>query len=220
MKHVIPYTSPKTAADQIIVDRFSRTYGVTTFPQYLALLHERTTAHLNTAQAKRVYRTTTNQRRRARLSFDDGILIIAIPMRCRRSKETLWAKTEFTTFLNIIEWGADGAWTMVYKGESRKAGQVRIRVPFGGRNGPTHATVARIITNALEGQQARVVDCNPLNLSHSNCGLVGHPSFGNEQSPLSKTDTRRQLQRGLEQRATAAAKKALGEDRRQLALPF
>lgn len=204
MHHFKSNTFVTEQVNQAIKDRFYRDYGVTTLTEYFDYLDEYTTRHLELWKAKRVLKTTGKQRRNAILKLENEELIIGMPIEDSRTGSTVWAESDLHTFLNVLDSGADGAWSFAYKGKGQKAGQVRITVPLGGRKGPTHATVARIIANAGDGQQARVKDRNPLNLRQSNIVLIGNPLSTVGRVGRAKTDTRAQLRLSIKHRASLA----------------
>lgn len=194
-------------ADDMIAKRFAKPYGTTTLSQYLDFVDARSTAHLCAGHSDQVRRSTGVQRRNARLSIGEGgTVIIAIPMNDAGTDKTIWAKMDSGTWLNVIESGADGALFFNRKSAERSDGQVRVAVPMCRTVATKLATVARIIANAKPGQQARMLDRNPLNLCHGNIYPVGNPGGIEGKAGTAKTDTRSQVGAQAELRATLAGK--------------
>lgn len=193
-----------TLANQMIAERFQRDYGITTWAEYLDHLDRRTTAHLPDHMAERVIRTAGQQRRDAKLTIEDGLVIIAVPMNNPRTGETVWAELFLSTWLNVIECGADGSWLYNLKGAAQEKGQVRTHVPMSGGEKMTLTTIARVIGNAKKGQQARMVDRNPMNLRSANVAVVGHPKTCDDVATKAKTDTRAKAREKLALRASLA----------------
>lgn len=190
MQHIIVPVSHLAPFDSMIAERFARSYGITTLDEYLDLIDSRTTAHLNNWAADRVLRTAGQQRRSARLSIEDGIAFIAIPMNNPRTGTITWAKLYFSTWLNVIECGADNAWHYALKARDQNKGQVRTAIPMSRGDRVTNTTIARIIANAKVGQQARVLDGDPMNLRSENVYLLGNPSTAEGKAGRAKTHTR------------------------------
>lgn len=194
-------------ADDMIAKRFAKIYGTKTLSQYFDLIDARSTAHLCAGHSKQVQRSTGAQRRNARLSIvEGGIVVIAIPMKDAGTDKTIWAKMDLCTWLNVIESDAYGALFFNRKSAERNDGQVRVAVPMCRPVETKLATVARIIANAKPGQQARILDRNPLNLCHGNIYLVGNPGGIEGKAGTAKTDTRSQVGAQAELRATLAGK--------------
>jgi hypothetical protein len=194
-------------ADDMIATRFTVVYGTTNLSQYLDLIDARSTAHLCAGLSDRVRRTAGMQRRKARLSIaGGGTVIIAIPMNDARTNKTIWATMDFHTWINMIEIGADGALSFDRKSTERNDGQVRVNMPMRSMTTGTKATAARIIANAKPGQQARMLDRNPLNLRNDNIYVVGNPAGIEGWAGTAKTDTRSQVGAQAEYRASLAGK--------------
>lgn len=134
-----------------------------------------------------------------------GEPIASVPLKDPRTGSTVYVEVELGILLDVIESGADGSWVLHYKSGTRKAAQVRTKVPKTGV-GPNLATVTRIIANAKFGQQARIKDHNPLNLRRSNIYIVGNPATTEGRAGTAKTDTRSQIERAVELRASFAGK--------------
>lgn len=196
-----------TRADHMIAARFATVNGTTTLSQYFDLIDARSTAHLCAGHSDQAGRSTGAQRRNARLSIGEGgMLVIAIPMHDARMDKTIWAKVDFQTWINLIEIGADGALIFDRKSVERNDGQVRVHMPMRSKTTGTKATVARIIANAKPGQQARMLDRNPLNLCNDNIYVVGNPGGIEGKAGTAKTDTRSQVGAQAEYRAGLAGK--------------
>lgn len=191
-------------ADQMIADRFARDYHTTTFADYLDHLDRRTKAHLPDHMAERVIRTAGQQRRNARLSIEDGAVLIAIPLHDARINATVWAELYLSTWLNVIECGADQAWFYAHKGEAQAKGQVRTHVPLSHGERVTLTTIARVIGNAKPGQQARLLDRNPMNLRSGNVVVIGNPATAEGKAGNAKTPTRAHARDKLALRASLA----------------
>jgi hypothetical protein len=99
------------------------------------------------------------------------------------------AEIDFATWLNLIEMGADGAWFYAHKRGDQRAGQVRTNAPVRSDMTNKNVTVARLIVNAKAGQQARMVDRNPLNLRAGNVFLLGKPENSEGRIGRAKTDS-------------------------------
>lgn len=190
--------------DRMIAERFARDYDITTWVDYLDHLDRRTTAHLPDGMADRIHRTAGEQRRKAKLRAEGDSIIIAIPMNAPRAGKTIWAELFLTTWLNVIECGADGAWFFAYKSKESAHGQVRVNVPLSCGVKTTNATIARIIVNAKVGQRARVLDRNPLNLRTGNLYVVGNPATPEGKAGIAKTVTRAHVREQLALRARLA----------------
>jgi hypothetical protein len=192
-------------ADEMISARFGRSYGIHTFARYLDEVDRRATAHLDDRLARRIRDTAGAQRRKARLRIENaGTVIVAVPMNDPRTGATIWAEVDLATWLNLIEMGADGAWFFANKGQDRGPGQVRTTAPLASDLSNKNVTVARLIVNAKPGQQARVLDRNPLNLRAGNVFLVGNPATCEGRIGGARTDTRRLLQGQVETRRALA----------------
>ena len=195
-------------ANQMISERFGDLYGTHTWAEYRDFAHARATAHLAPHFAQRIDRYSTGeQRRNIKLTIEDGYSLAAVPMKDPRTNLTVYAEVPFGILLDLIELGADGSWSLIYKSTKQKAAQVRLSVPLRGQDGPVTATVARIIANAKYGQQARLKDHNPLNLRRANIYIVGRPGTAEGRAGTAKTDTRSQIKRFAEDRASLAGKK-------------
>lgn len=123
---------------------------------------------------------------------DDFAYAIAdhlIAERCSR----VYGIATFSEYLDLIEMGADAAWSYDHKGADRRVGQVRTQMPFANTLTAHRAAFARLIVNAKTGQQARTLDRNPLNLRRVNLFLVGNPIGIEGRKGRAKTDTRAQL---------------------------
>lgn len=193
-----------TLANQMIAERFQRDYGITTLAEYLDHLDQRTTAHLPEHMAERVIRTAGQQRRNAKLTIEDGVVIIAVPMNNPRTDETVSAELFLSTWLNVIECGADGSWLYNLKGDAQEKGQVRTSVPMSGGEKMTLTTIARVIGNAKKGQQARMVDRDPMNLRSGNVSVVRNPKTCDDAADKAKTDTRAKAREKQALRASQA----------------
>lgn len=187
-------------ADEMIAARFGTCYGTHTWSEYQAFALERATGHLAGHLAGKIGRTTGTQRRKARLKVEGDTLIITLPMNDPRTGATVWAETEFGSYLDAVEDGADGAWVYVYKGRDRVTGQVRTAVPCGAGK---KAAIARVLLGAKAGQQVRRQDDNPLNLRRQNLYRIGNPSTPEGQAGTAKMDTQ------AETRGGAATREAL-----------
>lgn len=207
MQHIKTSDLAYHIAESMIADRFARDYGITTVAAYLDLLDRRTTAHLTDDMADRVIRTAGNQRRMARLKIEDGEVVISIPMKNPRTDATIWADLYLSTWLNVMECGADGAWFFAHKSAGRSDGQVRTKVPLLRDDKVTNTTITRVIANAKVGQQARILDRNPLNLRSENIYLVGNPTTGEGKAGTAKTHTRIKARDKAALRASLAQKR-------------
>lgn len=187
-------------ADEMISARFGTCYGTRTWTEYQAFALERATRHLAEHLAEKIGRTTGTQRRRARFKMDGEVLIIALPMNDPRTGATVWAETEFGSYLDATEDGADGAWVYAYKARDRVTGQVRTAVPCGAGK---KAAIARVLLGAKAGQQVRRHDDNPLNLRRANLYRIGHPGTPEGRAGTAKMDTQ------AETRGGAATREAL-----------
>lgn len=134
--------------------------------------------------------------------LDGPHVIIAVPMNNPRTDATIWAELYLSTWLNVIECGADAAWFFAFKTKDRGHGQVRMSVPRSSRDKTTNATIARIIANAKVGQQARILDRNPLNLRSENVYLIGDPRTPDGMASHAKTETRAHVRGKAALRAT------------------
>jgi hypothetical protein len=204
MQHIKSNTFALAIADAMIADRFSKTYGVSTFSEYLDLVDSRATAHLSPSCALQVLSKTGKQRRLAVLNLEHGTNVtISIPMNDPAKGTKVWATTELATWLDVIEAGADGAWMLNYGGGG-SAPNVRTVPPLVGSSKATLATISRIIVNAKAGQQARTSDGNPLNLRRGNLYIVGQPQTREGAKGSAKRDTRKHIQAHAQTRAKLA----------------
>ena len=110
-----------------------------------------------------------------------------------RTGTTIWAEIDLPSWIDAIERGADSTWFYAYKGVDRRGGQVRCKVPLSGTISTTNVTIARVVVNAKQKQQARTLDGNPLNLRRENLYLLGNPYGIEGKAGNAKTDTLRQL---------------------------
>lgn len=164
-------------ADQMVAEGFAKEYGVSSYAAYLNLVDERSTAHLDAHMTRKVKATAGAQRHRARLKLENsGTVIIAVPLIDSHSGETFWAELDLRNWLRLMEMGAEGAWFFDRKGRDRPDGQVRTNAPVRSGTSNKNVTIARLITNAKPGQQARTLDRNPLNLRQDNLNLIGNPN--------------------------------------------
>lgn len=158
--------------NEMIRTYFGPRYGVTNTAEYWQYVHARSTAHLTADRAQHCKQTTGAQQASITFTLGGNRPLAHVPMNDKRKGgmvcATLWADTLF----NLIECGADGAWFLAYKGPKKPTPQVRTMVPFGGCGGPKNATIARLIRGARKGQQASLIDHNPLNLRTENVRLV------------------------------------------------
>lgn len=190
MQHFSTSNLAAVIADDMVAQRFGNGRGIHTFVAYLDYIDARATAHLNLASARRVIASAGAQRRKARLILENGTaVVLALPMNNARTGETVWAEIDFSTWLNLIEMGADGAWFYAHKNHDQRAGQVRTTAPIASTTSNQNVTVARLIVNAKAGQQARMVDRNPLNLRAGNVFLLGNPDSSEGRIGRAKTDS-------------------------------
>ena len=190
MQYFSPSRLAIAIADDMIARRFGKKRGIHTFAAYLDYIDRRATAHLNEGTARRVIGTAGVQRRKARLNLENGTtVILGVPMNDAHRGSQVWAEIELSTWLNLIEMGADGAWFYAHKGQDRRIGQVRTNAPVGSATSNKNVTVARLIVNSKARQQARMLDRNPLNLRTTNVYLLGNPDNCESRVWWSKTDT-------------------------------
>lgn len=190
-------------ANEMIAARFGTCHGTRTWAEYQAFALQRATGHLAEHLAGKIGRTTGSQRRRARITLEDGTLIIALPMNDPRTGATLWAETELTSYLDLIEGGADGAWFYNYQGRHRARGQVRTTVPC---HKHRKVTVARLIVDAKDGQQARRRDADPLNLRRANRYRIGQPGTTEGRAGNAKRDAQAEMREGAAIREAATGR--------------
>lgn len=196
-------------ADAMIAARFGSLTGLTTVSDYLDHLDDRTTAHLPDALAARVKARTGKQRREARLEMDGSEPIILIPLNDPRKKQTVWAVLYFSTWLHVMECGADGAWFYAYKSPDRDHPQVRTTLPLQGEDRVSNTTISRVIANAKAGQTVRAKDGNPLNLRSENVWLDDRPATVAGKAGRAKTDTRSKAREKAALRASLPRKASL-----------
>lgn len=158
--------------DEMIHTYFGPRYGVTNTIEYWQHVQARSTAHLTRDFAQRRKRTTGAQQEGIVFTLEDNRPLAHVPMNDKRKGEVVYAILWADTLFNLMELGADCAWFLAYKGPKQASPQVRTMVPFGGCGGPTNATIARLIRGARKGQQASIIDHNPLNLRTENVRLV------------------------------------------------
>lgn len=158
--------------DEMILMHFGPRYGVTNTTEYWQHVHDSSTVHLTRDFAQRRKRTTGAQQESIVFTLEDNRPLAHVPMNDKRKGEVVYAILWADTLFNLIECGADGAWFLAYKGPKQSSPQVRTMVPFAGCGGPTNATIARLIRGARRGQQASIIDHNPLNLRTENVRLV------------------------------------------------
>lgn len=194
-------------ADSITSERFEQRYGITTHAEYLDRIDGRSTEHLDVKFVAKVFRTAGRQRRRAWFKVDVGTLLICLPIMDRRNGQEIHAEIEYGIWLDLMEFGVNSAWSYAYKGKERQKGQVRVKLPFQGAGGPSHASLTRIISHALPGQRAHVTDGNPLNLRRSNIYIIGLPLALGGKRAASKTDTRKQIKGAVALRDEVARKR-------------
>lgn len=198
--------------DEMIQERFGRTYAVTSLPDYWDLVHSRSTAHLDPGQSDRIRKTTGAQHRNTRFVMEGDRILALVPLMDVRGNDgrgrVVYAKLWATTLFNLIECGADTKWFIAYKSKTQKAPQVRCKVPFGGAGeGPTNATIARLIVGARKFQQARTLDGDPLNLRTENIVLTGNPGIKEERVGKAKADTRAVHRHAIDVRASFARRR-------------
>ena len=194
-----------SAADHMVSSRFKAPYGASTLARYFDHLDYTTTAHLVKHHATRLKSISGTQRRASIIHFgEDGGLLIKIPIKDPRSNETVWVILNFPIWLDLMEMGSCGSWVLNYKSPTQRAAQVRTQVPFKGHSGPHLATIARLIGNAKSGQQARLHDGNPLNLTRENIYILGNPNSAEGRKGFAKTDTCLALRQAVELRKAKA----------------
>ncbi len=120
--------------------------------------------------------------------------------------EAVWAELYFSTWLNVIECGADQAWFYAHKGETQAKGQVRTKLPLCDGDKVTNTTIARVIGNAKVGQQARLLDRSPFNLRSGNVVVIGNPATAEGKAGNAKTPTRAHARDKLALQASLARK--------------
>ncbi|RGP37731.1 hypothetical protein [Pseudotabrizicola alkalilacus] len=190
MQHFSTSNLALAIADDMVAQRFGHGRSIHTFAAYLDYIDARATAHLNPASARRVIGSAGAQRRKARLTLENGTsVILALPMNDAHTGKTVWAEIELGTWLNLIEMGADGAWFYLHKGKDRRTGQVRTNAPMRSTTTNKNTTVARLIVNAKAGQQARTLDGNPMNLRSGNVYLNGNTDTCEGRVGRAKTDS-------------------------------
>lgn len=195
---------PITLADRFIAQRFAQIYGITTHEGYLDHLDKTSTVHLSGKQAKRLHRTSGQQRRNARLRFIEGQLIIIITANNPQTGKPVHIEVEYDQWVGLMKLGATYAWNYNIKGKHRGIGQVVTQVAFqGGR----HETVARLIKDARKGQQARMRDGNPFNLRLSNIDVTGDLTTAEGRVGTAKSDARLRMWDGRKARALHAGKR-------------
>lgn len=130
--------------------------------------------------------------------------MIAIPVRDRRQGRTEWATLGYGVWLDVIENGADTAWSLDYKGVGRIDKQVRCAPPMSGRVAGTKVSAARLIACARHRQQVRLTDRNPLDLRRDNIHVVGSPVIAGDRVGTAKTDTQASLAHQVQLRSYLA----------------
>ncbi|HRK42220.1 MAG TPA: hypothetical protein PLH11_04175 [Gemmobacter sp.] len=90
-------TFAQVLADKMIMERFGRSYGITTLEAYHDHLEGSTTAHLAKGAAERTSATAGAQRRAAKLSIENAsTVIIAIPLDNPRARGARLTQTVST----------------------------------------------------------------------------------------------------------------------------
>lgn len=197
----IPQSYALAAADQMVSNRFSADYAISTLSEYFLHLDNVSTAHLADHHAARLNHISGKQRRTSIIHFGEcGGLLTKVPINDPRTNETVLATINFPIWLDLMELGACGSWVLNYKSLTQRAPQVRTSVPFRGKSGPNLATITRLIVNAKSGQQARLKDGNPLNLRRENIYIVGNPNTAGGRKGRAKTDTRMALRQAVDLR--------------------
>jgi hypothetical protein len=199
-------------ADAMVAKRFKADYGITTFAEYLDRVDRKATAHLTPKKAQSLLlKAGGRQRRQARLQVEgSGMVTISIPMRDPRSGKTLWATTEMSMWLDVVEAGADGSWFLNYSSATSTHPYVRTRPPLASLDSTNLANITRIIANAKAGQHARTLDGNSLNLRRFNVYVVGQPKDDGKHGKAKK-DTRSQMQNQQAVRERIAEKRLASE---------
>lgn len=193
--------------DQMISDRFSQSYGVSNAGAYFQYVHKRSTIHLTADLTQRRKRTTGGQHEGTIYTLEGSRVLAHVPMNDIRKAEVVYATLWATTLLNLIECGADTSWFLAYKGPSHPAPQVRTKVPFRGLGGPTNATIARLIVGARKGQQASMIDRNPLNLRTENIRLIGDLRALEGRKGRAKADSRAVIRNAVDARNDTSKRK-------------
>lgn len=167
----------KVLADQMVKERFGSIHGTHDLGSYFDFVDARQTAHLSPQLAKQVKATAGAQRRRIKLSLENGGVIAKVPMKDPRSHgATIWAEIELGTLFDLIENGANNAWGINYASKIDRKGYVKTTTPLRSLGTATNVTVGRLVAGANKGRSVRFIDRNPLNLRRNNLFVYGNPS--------------------------------------------